>query len=108
MGKDWIIDEKMGVPLLPKWNLHHDKTQSEQTAKQSPDTFMWIYAHSLVHYVQLTRNETTVASVMGRNQEWKKLSALLILTPSGRISASIIVRICPGGLGSSESRLNYC
>lgn len=46
-------------------------TQSEQTAKQSPDTLMWIYAHSLVHYVQLTRNETTVASVMGRNQEWK-------------------------------------
>lgn len=32
---------------------------------------MWIYARSLVHYVKLTRNETTVASVMGCNQEWK-------------------------------------
>jgi len=52
-------------------------TQSKQTAKQSPDPLMWIYVHSLVHYVKLTQNETTVASVMGCNQEWKELSALL-------------------------------
>lgn len=55
---------------------------------------MWIYVHSLVHYVKLTQNEIRVALVMGCNQEGKNRHALLILTRSGRISASIIIRIC--------------
>lgn len=71
-------------------------TQSEQTVKQSPDTLMWIYAHSLVHYVKLTRNETTVDLVMGCNQEWKNCQCCSFLAQAGRISASIIVHICPG------------
>lgn len=76
-------------------------TQSKQTAKQSPDTLMWIYVHSLVHYVKLTRNETTVASVMGCNQEWKNCQCFSFLAPPGRISASIIVHICPSSSASA-------
>lgn len=40
--------------------------------EQNLRTFMWIYMRSLLHYVKWTQTRTTVASLTGGNQEWKK------------------------------------